>query len=82
MVRSWFDLVMLAAESQQAIALRLIRLAAGGPRARREATRMVSEKVEAAGKAARDLMMGGSTEKVVRGYRRKVRANVRRLSKP
>ena len=82
MVRSWFDLVMLAAESQQAIALRLIRLAAGGPRARREATRMVSEKVEAAGKAARDLMMGGSTEKVVRRYRRKVRANVRRLSKP
>jgi hypothetical protein len=81
MVRNWFNLVLLAAESQQVIGLRLMKLAMGGPKAKAEATLMVAEKVAAAGVAAGNLMSGASSESVVRGYRKKVRANVRRLSK-
>jgi hypothetical protein len=81
MVRSWFNLIMLAAESQQVISLRLMKLAKGGPKAKTEATLMVAEKVAAAGIAAGSLMRGRSTDSVVQGYRKKVKANVRRLSK-
>jgi hypothetical protein len=81
MHRFWFNMSMLALESQRAIWLRLMKLSAGGPKARREAERMVSEKVVAAGRAAKRVMKGGSPNAVVSGYRRKVRANVRRLSK-
>jgi hypothetical protein len=42
---------------------------------------MVSEKVEAAAQAATHLMTGHSPDSVVAGYRRKVRANVRRLAR-
>jgi len=72
---------MLAAEAQGAVWLRLLKLSAGGPKARREARRMVSEKVIAAHQAARRLAKGHSPDAVVRHYRRKVRANLRRLSK-
>jgi hypothetical protein len=81
MNRLWFNMSMLALESQRAIWLRLLKLSAGGPKARREAKRMVSEKVVAAGRATTRLAKGGSANSVVSGYRRKVRANVRRLSK-
>jgi hypothetical protein len=77
----WFNMSMLAAESQRAMWLRLLKLSAGGPRARSEAKRMVSEKVVAASQATTRLMKGGSANSIVRGYRRKVRANLRRLSK-
>jgi hypothetical protein len=81
MYRSWFNLAMLAAESQQVISLRLVKLGKAGPRARREARRMVSEKIAAASQAAGRLMRGASTDDIVNDYRRKVRANRRRLSK-
>jgi hypothetical protein len=81
MYRSWFNLTMLAAESQQVIGLRLMKLANGGPKARAEASRMVTEKLAAASHATGRLMMGASQDSVVTGYRRKVRANSRRLSK-
>ncbi len=42
---------------------------------------MVTEKVKAAGEAAVTIAMGGTPRKVVRGYRRKVQANHRRLCK-
>jgi hypothetical protein len=42
---------------------------------------MVSEKVKAATQAGGIFMTGGSTKAVERLYRRKVQANVRRLSK-
>ena len=79
--RSWIDLMMLAAESQQVIWLRTMRLAAGGPKAKSEAHRMVSEKVVAAGMESGRLILGASAESVVKRYRTKVKANVRRLSK-
>ena len=44
-----------------------------------EAMLMVTEKVSAFGEAAVTIAMGGSAHKVVRGYRRHVKANVRRL---
>src|SRR5215217_2657672 len=81
MINSWFNFMMLAAESQQVICLRLMKLAQGGPKAQAEATLMVAEKVVAAGTAAGSLMKGKTNDSVVRGYRKKVRANVRRLSK-
>jgi len=42
---------------------------------------MVTEKINAATAAAGQLMRGGSAQTVVNGYRRKVRANRRRLAK-
>jgi hypothetical protein len=75
------DLAMLGVEAQMVIGQRIAMLMVGGPKARAEAQRMVTEKVLAAGNAAVTLAMGGSPRKVVRGYRTKVRANHRRLSK-
>lgn len=79
MFRTWYAVMMLAAESQTAMALRLMRLAGGGAAAEREAGRMVGEKIAAAGEAAATIMSGGTVDKVVKGYRRRVRRNVRRL---
>ncbi len=42
---------------------------------------MVTEKVKAVGEAAMTIAMGGTPRKVVRGYRRKIQANHRRLGK-
>lgn len=75
------DATLLAMESQQVIGLRMAKLALGDAAAQAEAQRMVSEKITAASEAALLLATGGSTQKVIAGYRRKVRANVRRLSK-
>jgi hypothetical protein len=77
----WFNLAMLAAESQQVIWLRLMKLGAGGAGAQREASLMLSEKMAAATHATGRLMMGASTDSVVSGYRKKVRANARRLTR-
>ena len=79
MFNYWMNLMMLAAESQQVIALRVMKLAVGGAPAHEEAGRMVSEKIAAAHGAAFSLMSGASPESVVRDYRGKVRANARRL---
>ncbi len=81
MFKSWLNMTMLAAESQQVIWLRLAKLGAGGKRAQDEAELMVTEKMEAATDAAERLMTGQSPDSVVASYRRKVRANLRRLSK-
>jgi hypothetical protein len=78
----------LAMEAQQVVTLRMARLAAGGPNAYREATRMVTEKVAAFG-AAQSVILGGasgnkngqSSKRVLALYRRRVAANKRRLSK-
>jgi len=61
--------------------LRLLKLMAGGKRARREAELMVSEKVDEAIRAGASLMAGASGEDVVRRYRRRVAANAKRLGK-
>jgi hypothetical protein len=72
---------MLAIESQQVIWLRTMKLASGGPGAGAEANLMVSEKVNAATKAAFNLMSGHTPDSIVKSYRKTVRANARRLSR-
>ena len=72
---------MLAAEAQQVIWLRSMKLAAGGTSARREARRMMTEKAVAAGCESGRLIMGASAHSVVKGYRKRVKANLRRLSR-
>ena len=79
MFPSWFSLAMLAAESQQVIGLRVMKLVLGGSDACDEASLMVTEKMSAATQATSHLLMGASPASVVRGYRKKVRANSRRL---
>ncbi|WP_284260197.1 hypothetical protein [Bradyrhizobium iriomotense] len=73
--------MMLAIESNRVIGLRIARLMRGGKAAQREAQRMISEKIFAAGKAGTSLMAGASGDKIVEQYRRKVAANAKRLSR-
>ena len=68
-------------EAQIVMALRAMRLAQGGALAQAEATRMMTEKGAALAEAAMTVATGGSARKVVRGYRSRVRANRRRLTR-
>lgn len=85
MFNTWMKLAMetsmLAFESQQVIALRMMKLSTGDAASSREAQRMVSEKAFAMGEVALALTAGGSAQSMVRKYRGKVRANRRRLAK-
>jgi hypothetical protein len=83
-----FDAWMLGLEASGVIAQRTLKLAAGGPFAQAEARRMVSEKVDAGIALQRLAMTGGlgatpaaATARTVAHYRRKVKANGRRLAK-
>jgi hypothetical protein len=90
---AWFALsseaALLGLEAQHVIALRLIRLAAGGALAESEAGRMIAEKVEAVGEAqvaaAIAAMKGGNSNQVAKKalgvYKKRIRGNRRRLSK-
>jgi len=75
------DLAMLGVEAQLVIGQRMAMFMLGGPKADKEARLMVTEKVKAAGEAAATLALGGTPHKVIRDYRRKVRANHKRLGK-
>lgn len=81
MHKLWFNMAMLGIEAQQVIWLRTMKLAMGGKAGEREARRMLSEKVIAAGQASTQIALGASPEKVVKGYRKKVRDNARRLTR-
>lgn len=80
---------LLIFEMQQVMALRMMRVAAGGALAPREARRMVSEKALATaqiGFAAAMSAAGGDSnittaQGAVRGYRARVRGNYRRLTR-
>jgi hypothetical protein len=76
-----FDILMLAAEAQHVINLRLAALARGGPAAELETRLMVTEKMKAALDAAGMLARGASTRSVISFYRSHVRSNVRRLTR-
>jgi hypothetical protein len=85
----WFELsvqaTQLAWEAQNVIALRLMRMAAGGHPGHSEAQRMVTEKIAAAVEA-QAAAFGGSdghevTKKVMGVYKKRVRGNVRRLTR-
>ena len=75
------SLMMLAAEANGVIGLRMMKLMRGGSGARSEAQRMVREKIDAALEATTSLMAGASGEKIVRQYRKRVASNAKRLSK-
>ena len=92
MLNPWVVLTMrafqLGWEAQNVIALRMLRLASGDVRGQAELNRMVVEKISAAVEAqiaAGAAMMSGSKDHVVAGkaltiYKKRVRANRRRLS--
>ena len=71
------DTALLAMEAQTVIGMRLSQIAMGCGTAA-ETQLMVTEKMLALVEAAGTVAMGGSAHKVVGGYRKRVRANVRR----
>ena len=87
-VRAGLDAWSLAAEASTVIALRMVRLAAGGTASVREANLMITEKVEAGlelqaslvGKGFSLTLLAGA-QTTLRHYRRKVAANRRRLAR-
>jgi hypothetical protein len=86
MFRHWIDFAFASTrlyyEAQEVVSLRLIKIARGEVDGRTEAQRMVAEKGSALAEAVATLSGGGSVQKVIRRYRRHVRTNKRRLSRP
>jgi hypothetical protein len=83
-----FDSWALGLEASTVIGLRALKLAAGGFVGAVESERMVREKVEAVARLQTMALAGdlglsplGAARKAVTHYRRKVRANRRRLAK-
>jgi len=88
----WVVLTMrafqLSIEAQNVIALRMLRLASGDARGQAELNRMVIEKIAAAAEAqvaAVAALLNGHKDHVIAGkaltvYKKRVRANRRRLS--
>ena len=87
--RHWIDAGRFALDTQAVIALRVMKIASGGPLATAEAQRMVTEKVAALAVAQ---MTGGlalatgqsldiATRRAMSSVHRSVRANRRRLSR-
>jgi len=87
-LRLGLDAWSLGLEAGAVMGLRTVKIARGGPAADAEARRMISEKVDAA-VALQTLALTGAlgataprmAGKTLAHYRRKVRANRRRLSK-
>ena len=88
---AWWSLGLdawsLGLEASQVIAMRTAKVALGGDADGRESRLMVSEKLASVFEMQTALVTGGlgagpavATSKVIRHYRRKVRANQRRLS--
>jgi hypothetical protein len=77
-IRLATETTLLAAEAQSVIAMRLTQIAVGRGSAA-EAQLMVTEKMLALAEAATTVVAGGTAHAVVNGYRRKVRANAKRL---
>ena len=83
-----YDLWMLGMESAAVMTMRGLKVAAGGAAAEAEMTRMVSEKIQAgfelqalALRGALGASMPGAVSKTTKHYRKRVRANHRRLTK-
>lgn len=85
----WLQTARLGWEAQSVIAIRLMRLATPGSRSRTEARRMITEKgaalAEAQAAAVAAVIKGGKghhvAKKVLGVYKKRVRANRRRLTK-
>jgi hypothetical protein len=87
-LRAGFAAWSLGIEASTVIALRTMKMAAGGPAAEQEAQRMISEKIEAGLDLQTKALTGGlgftpesAANRTLAHYRRKVRANRRRLIK-
>jgi hypothetical protein len=87
-IRIGFDAWSLGLEASVTMGLRTLKIMAGGMAAEAEAHRMISEKVEAALALQAKALTGGlgmtgpsAAAKTLKHYRRKVRANRRRLAK-
>ncbi len=86
-MNTWLEAVRFSADVQRVMALRMMRLASGGPFAATEAWQMISEKVlafeEAQVAIVTALATGGglyaATAEAYAPYRRCVRANCLRL---
>ena len=85
-LRLSLDAWSLGLEASSVIALRTMKMAAGGPAADAEGQRMVSEKLSAGAEWSALAMTGGlgltpqrAAARTLAHYRRKVRANQRRL---
>ncbi|MFZ1922913.1 MAG: hypothetical protein WA280_09170 [Xanthobacteraceae bacterium] len=80
---------LLGLEAQRVMALRLMRIAAGGARGHAEAQRMVTEKFAAAVEAQAAAVSGAvegrsaqrTAKKALNVYKKRVRANRRRLTR-
>jgi hypothetical protein len=75
------SLTLLALEPQQVIALRATKIARGDAAAVREVTLMINEKIFEGAVAAGSIMRGTSHDKIIKRYRRRVRANAKRLAR-
>ena len=84
MFTAWMKFALATArlgqETQEVMALRMMKLARGGAPGNLEAHRMLARRVALA-EAASTLAVGGSMARVFRRYRSHVRANKRRLSR-
>ena len=75
----WYSTMMLATESCNVIALRVIKMSFGGQAALDEGHRMLKEKIAASWEAGTTLMGGGNVSAVIDRYREHVAANASRL---
>jgi hypothetical protein len=87
-LRIGFDAWSLGLEASSVMALRTLKIAAGGVAAEAESRRMVAEKLDAGAELVAKAMTGslglsapGIAAATLGHYRRRVRANRRRLSK-
>ncbi len=76
----WLSMVMLNFEAANVVALRALKLAAGGSEASAEAQLMATEKVSAAVEALGAIVSGASPAQVIERYRELVAANAHRLT--
>lgn len=80
-----FDAIQLGMEAQTVIGLRVMKAMSGGPGANAEASRMITEKIEATMELQSSLIATALSEphvgpaKAVAMYRKKVQANRKRL---
>jgi hypothetical protein len=92
MFNPWFSVtlktIQLGFEAQSVIALRMMKLAAGGPAAQTEARRMIADKMAAGievAVAASSVTSGQKdtvvADKILRVLKKRVHANKRRLAR-
>jgi hypothetical protein len=75
----FIPLILLAIESSDVIALRVMKVMSGGSEAVHETELMFSEKANAAFEAVASLMAGASGDEIVHRYRQLVAINATRL---